>query len=121
MSEEESRYIVQAFDDCSWSIVDTTTMRVYALGLSQLGNLIVHVFLAELIASTESTRYISYAREILSCHVEVSDLSVGIQLLDFILNELHDGVDVDNPIEPAFRLGADLHGQPVGWPEQRAH
>ena len=118
---EEGRYVIQAFDECAWSIIDTTTLQVYALGYTRLSNLIVHVFLVELSTAAKSRRYLSYKREILGCRMEVSHDGVATQVIDFILNELEDGADVDNPIDTAFRLGADLHGQSVGWPEQRAH
>lgn len=108
---QEEGYVVQAFDDCTWSIIDPKTQQVYALGLSVLDNLIIHVFLVELITAHASSRYLAFSREILGCRVEVSALDVAHQVTDFILNELQDGEDVANPINIAIRLSADLHGQ----------
>jgi hypothetical protein len=110
---QEEGYVVHAFDDCTWSIIDPKTQQVYALGLSVLDNLIIHVFLVELITANLSSRYLAYSREILGCRVEASSLEVARQVTDFILNELHDGENVDNPINIAIRLSADLHGQRV--------
>jgi hypothetical protein len=60
-------------------------------------------------------------REILVCNVQVSDISVAKDVVDYIMDELHGGADVANPIEIAVRLGADLHGQHVEWETERAH
>lgn len=119
--KQEGRYVIQAFDETTWSIVDIQTQQVYALGLTRLGNLMVHVFLAELITNAESLRYLAYAREILGCRVEVSEWNIAQCLLDYILDELQAGDDVANPVDIAIRLGADLHGQRIEWSEQRAH
>ena len=121
MQDLEGRYVVQAFDEYTWSILDTFTAQAYVLGLTRLDNLIVQISLAEVAVNAESSRFMMYLREILVCNVQVSEMSVAHGLVSYIMVELQQGADIANPIEIAVRLGADLHGQPVEWETERAH
>lgn len=121
MQDLEGRYVIQAFDEYTWSILDTCTAQAYVLGLTRLDNLIVQISLAEVAMNTESSRFMMYLREIMVCNVQVSEMSVAMELVDFIMVELQEGADIANPIEIAVRLGADLHGQSVDWENERAH
>ena len=117
----EGRYVMQPFDAYTWSILDTAAAQVYVLGLTRLGNLIVQISLAEVPMHQQSSRYLMYLREIMVCNVQVSDISVALDVATFVMDELHGCADVANPIEIAVRLGADLHGQHVEWETERAH
>lgn len=117
----EDRYVIQAFDPHTWSILDTSTSQAYMLCLNMLGNLMVQISLAEVSMSQMSGRYVTYLREIMVCNVQVSDVGVAYETMDYIMIELQGGIDVANPVEIAVRLGADLHGQPVEWENERAH
>lgn len=121
MQDLEGRYVIQAFDECTWSVFDTCTSQAYVLGITHLDNLIVQISLAEVAMHAHSSRYMVYQREILVCNVQVSDLSLASELVSYIMVELQEGADIANPIEIASRLGADLHGQPVDWENERAH
>lgn len=118
--QEGGRYLVQSFDARTWSIIDPVTSRVYALALNELGNLIVHLSLTEVATNTPSPRYIVYAREVMSCHLQVSDMRVCLELAQQVLSDLQH-TDIDNPIEVAFLLSADLHGQSAVGHNERAH
>lgn len=112
------RYVVNDFGNgVTWSILDTETHLVYALMLTKLSNFIFQVDLVELLTSACSPAYLSYLKEIMSCRVEVSEPSAANALITWVLDELDSGTDVANPIEIATRLGADLHGQRVAWPQ----
>lgn len=119
-TQEGGRYLIQPFDTYTWSIIDPESSRVYVLALNELGNLIVHVSLTEVAANTPSARYLMYLREVLSSRIEVSGLNAARDLFAYTLNRLQD-VDIDNPIEVAVLLGADLHGQYAEGHNQRAH
>lgn len=121
MQDLEGRYVIQAFDECTWSILDSYTARAYVLGLTRLGNLIVQISLAEVAMNTEDSRFMVFQREILVCNAQVSEISTAHELISYIMVELQEGADIANPIEIAVRLGADLHGQPVEWETERAH
>lgn len=122
MQESEGgRYVVQSFDEYTWSVYDTSTGRPYVLALNELSNLIVHLSLTEVAMNTESSRYMMYLREILSCHLEVSIMTIASQIAIQVINELQSGGDIDNPIEIAFLLSADLHGQSAVGHNIRAH
>jgi len=119
--QEGGRYVIQSFDDRTWSIMDPSADRVYALVLNELGNLIVHLSLTEIATNVDSAKYLMYIREVLSCHLSVSEMGVATQLAHQVLAELNNGVDIDNPIEVAFLLSADLHGQSAVGHNERAH
>jgi hypothetical protein len=101
--------------------MDPAAGRVYALALNELGNLIVHLSLTEIATNFDSPHYLMYLREIMSCHLSVSDMGVALKLAQQVLTELNEGADIDNPIEVAFLLSADLHGQSAVGHNERAH
>lgn len=121
MQDLEGRYVIQAFDEYTWSILDSYTAQAYVLGLTRLDNLIVQISLAEVAVNTEDCRYMVYQREIMVCNVQVSGMHIVHELVSFIMVELQEGADIANPVEIAVRLGADLHGQPIEWETERAH
>lgn len=121
MSSHESRYVIQAFDERMWSIIDIQTTCVYALGLHELNNLMIYISLVEVSAQSNSSSYLMYLREILCSKIQVSALNVALEVIQTIINSLHAGADIDNPIDLAFLLAADLHGQPVEGSLYRAH
>jgi hypothetical protein len=82
--------------------------------------LIVHLSLTEVATNTESSKYLMYLREIMSCSLTVSSRDVAKQLAQQVLARLPD-CDIDNPIELAFLLSADLHGQLAIGHNERAH
>jgi hypothetical protein len=118
--QEGGRYVIQAFDAFTWSIIDTYFGRVYVLALNELSNLIVHLSLTEVATNTESSKYLMYLREIMSCSLGVSSVDVAKQLAQQVLDKLLD-CDIDNPVELAFLLSADLHGQSAVGHNERAH
>ena len=118
---QESRYVMQAFDEQTWSILDSETNKVYALALTELANFRVHIALAEVSLNSHTARYMMYLREILGVHLQVSDQNVGRDVLTYVLQELQLGADIANPVEMAIRLSADLHGQPIEWPVSPSH
>lgn len=120
-SDEGGRYVVQPFDEYTWSLVDIATGRVYALALCELSNLIVHLSLTEVATNVESPRFMMYLREILSCHLQVSSMAVASEVAGQVIDKLQAGDDIDNPIEIAFLLSADLHGQSAVGHNTRAH
>lgn len=106
----------------TWTIADTHTSLAYVLALTKLGNFRVHITLTSLSKEPRSAQYLSYLNEVMSCHIEVTDYKMAMPLARWIMQELEtSNIDVANPIELAIRLGADLHGQPVEWPNPRAH
>lgn len=121
MQDLEGRYVIQAFDDYTWSLLDPYTSQAYVLGVTCLDNLIVQISLAEVAVNSGNSRFLAYQREILVCNVQVSEMSLAQELVDYIIMELQEGADIANPIEIAIRLGADLHGQPVEWETERVH
>lgn len=119
-SDEGGRYVVHPFDTRTWSIYDVGTGRAYVLALTELSNLIVHLALTEVAQHPASPRYLMYLREILSCQLSVSSMDVARKLALQVIDDLQKG-DIDNPIEVAFLLSADLHGQPAVGHHTRAH
>lgn len=118
--DEGGRYVVQSFDAKTWSFYDTWSGRAYVLALTELSNLIVHLSLTEVAQHQNSRRHIMYLREIMSCHLKVSSMSLALKTAQQVVIDLQRS-DIDNPIDIALMLGADLYGQPASGANQRAH
>ena len=119
MPAVRDRYVINPLDAKTYTIFNRldSSMHMLLINTAVNNGTNVQVIIAEVTKGLPKKRaYVEFVKETLSFCWYASDWNQIANTVTEIFDQLHRGVDVDNPVELAAMFGCILLGDTTSWP-----